>query len=101
MYEDNTNRSTGMSELDSKRLIIGKCNCMTKTPAPEHHDESCPVRLVARIDKLETQLANKTDLVEHHSKESDYWKSRYESEKRIQGKVNLARGFAPSHRSRR
>ncbi|MDP3137737.1 MAG: hypothetical protein Q8N17_15565 [Burkholderiaceae bacterium] len=50
------------------RATVASCSCMTKTPAPHHHDEMCRYRLFmdayseivkhkARVVELEAQMA--------------------------------------------
>jgi hypothetical protein len=37
---------------------IGKCNCLTKTPAPKYHEHTCPVWMYWRIKTLEHKIGN-------------------------------------------
>ena len=35
-----------------------KCNCMTKSPAPKHHDQHCPIRMWHEIMQLNAHIAD-------------------------------------------
>jgi len=35
---------------------VGKCNCLTKTPDPSHHDVHCPIYLWAEVNAKQAQI---------------------------------------------
>ena len=46
-------KTGGINEENILRDLIGKCNCLTKTPEPQYHDKTCPVYLYYEVIKLQ------------------------------------------------
>lgn len=42
--------------------IIVKCNCLTKTPDPEHHEPTCPVWLLAKVKRTQEKMGKAIDV---------------------------------------
>ena len=49
-------------ELLNPSILVGKCNCLTKTPESKYHKQNCPVWMFGEINKLRTYLYESNEI---------------------------------------